>query len=111
MIKFSIILFCCGGFLYLIVAGSRLQFKFLDYCRHVAEADGRMKEFSSGGTDDAGLSRFEINLQYDLFKKISQVRDPDLLLLRPYFRRKFSIMLVVSVSWVIALSVLFKYYL
>lgn len=69
-----------------------------------------MDEYSRGGTDDSGLTKFEVSIYYDIFKKKSQIRDPDLIKLRSYFRKRFAIMFLVSLAFLGSLGMLLHDY-
>lgn len=110
MTKSLLIIFCSCCLLYLLIAGVRLQSEFLDYCRQVAEADGRMDEYYRGGSDDGGLSKFELSIYYDIFKRRSQVRDAGLAKLRPYFRQRFAVMMSISLVFLVSSVLLLRNY-
>ncbi|WP_332855789.1 hypothetical protein [Duganella sp. S19_KUP01_CR8] len=105
-----LIIFCLCCLLYLLIAGVRLQANFLDYCRQVADADGRMDEYSRGGSDDSGLTKFEVAIYYDLFKRRSQVCDADLAKLRSYFRQRFVVLMLFSLGFLVSFGILLHEY-
>ncbi|MCU6498283.1 hypothetical protein LPN04_10810 [Rugamonas sp. A1-17] len=88
-----------------------MHFEFLNYCRQVAEADGRMDEYSVGATDDGGLDKFELSIYYDIFKRQSQIRDAGLVGLRGYFRRRFAGMFLFSLGFLVAFGILMRNYI
>jgi hypothetical protein len=63
---------------------------FYDYCRRVAQKDGKMNEINSPVHDGEGFSRFEAETFYGIWNKsYERFDDPTLVLLGERIRRRF----------------------